>query len=340
MPCYHPILAMIDQERSRACGLVKYRFPKKLKFIEDRRQHNDADVFQEIVNTPWFSEDTFTDVKGITHHNTLIPCRQCIGCRLEYSRQWANRLILELADHDPATCFFITLTYESEPLNDRGLMTLRPDDMTLFLKRLREHQSRRSDLLLRFYYSGEYGDQFHRPHYHMIVFSLDLPDLQFFQQTSSGPIFTSKYLEDIWSHGFVCIAPVAWEDCAYTARYVMKKLKGEQSKFYKQYDIVPEFSRMSRRPGIGSSSFSIENFEKGILKYVNGRPLTVPDAWKRLMQGCDLEALARVKDSKSLLTRINALEYSDATYSPIESLRSQEIELIAQRAFKINSQKV
>ena len=25
----------------------------------------------------------------------LLPCGKCVGCRLEYSRQWANRLQLE-----------------------------------------------------------------------------------------------------------------------------------------------------------------------------------------------------------------------------------------------------
>ena len=31
-----------------------------------------------------------------------IPCGKCIGCRLEYSRQWANRCMLELGYHDSA----------------------------------------------------------------------------------------------------------------------------------------------------------------------------------------------------------------------------------------------
>ena len=31
-----------------------------------------------------------------------IPCGKCVGCRLEYSRQWANRCMLELQYHDSA----------------------------------------------------------------------------------------------------------------------------------------------------------------------------------------------------------------------------------------------
>lgn len=42
----------------------------------------------------------------------LIPCGRCIGCRLEYSRQWANRCMLELQYHDSA--YFVTVTYDDE----------------------------------------------------------------------------------------------------------------------------------------------------------------------------------------------------------------------------------
>lgn len=39
-----------------------------------------------------------------------IPCGRCIGCRLEYSRQWANRCLLELGYHENS--WFVTLTYD------------------------------------------------------------------------------------------------------------------------------------------------------------------------------------------------------------------------------------
>lgn len=42
----------------------------------------------------------------------LIPCGQCVGCRLDYSRRWATRLMLELECHTSA--FFLTLTYDDD----------------------------------------------------------------------------------------------------------------------------------------------------------------------------------------------------------------------------------
>ena len=43
-----------------------------------------------------------------------LPCGQCIGCRLERSRQWAMRCVHEASMHQD-NCF-ITLTYNDENL--------------------------------------------------------------------------------------------------------------------------------------------------------------------------------------------------------------------------------
>ena len=40
-----------------------------------------------------------------------IPCGQCVGCRLEYSRQWAIRCVLESKLHPPMSCWFLTFPY-------------------------------------------------------------------------------------------------------------------------------------------------------------------------------------------------------------------------------------
>lgn len=51
--------------------------------------------------------------------------------------------------------------------------------------------------------------------------------------------------------GFVTVQPVTWECCAYTARYITKKLNGPQGEFYTQFNIDPPFTLCSRKPGIG-----------------------------------------------------------------------------------------
>ena len=71
----------------------------------------------------------------------LIPCGRCMECRLEYSRQWANRQMLEAATSD--NNWFLTLTYDDEhlPKNSQGYPTLVKNDVKKFMKDLREYYS-------------------------------------------------------------------------------------------------------------------------------------------------------------------------------------------------------
>ena len=66
-----------------------------------------------------------------------IPCRQCTGCRTEYARQWAMRLVLEQQAWD--NNIFITLTYDNEHLPEHN--TLVKKDFQLFMNRLRKKKS-------------------------------------------------------------------------------------------------------------------------------------------------------------------------------------------------------
>ena len=112
-----------------------------------------------------------------------LPCGQCIGCRIDYSRQWANRCLLELKYHDSA--WFCTFTYDDDhvprtyyPDPETGeaipALTLQKRDFQLLMKRIRKKFENDK---IRFFMSGEYGSQTFRPHYHAILFGLHLDDL-------------------------------------------------------------------------------------------------------------------------------------------------------------------
>lgn len=186
-----------------------------------------------------------------------VPCGHCIGCRLDRSRQWADRMMLEL-DHSK-TAIFLTLTYDdfNVPLAcvlDDGspLFSLNKRDVQLFMKRLRKAFSGRE---IRFYLSGEYGTETHRPHYHVILFGLslsDFPDIQPVCCNSFGQfLYKSDAMYNIWKLGHVALAEVSWQTCAYVARYCVKKLGSDVSReTFQVFNVQPEFSLMSRRPGI------------------------------------------------------------------------------------------
>lgn len=177
-----------------------------------------------------------------------LSCSRCIGCKLEQSRQWAVRLMHEAQMHE-VNCF-LTLTF-----NDESLQKMCPDGslnkrhMQLFMKRLRKKFPKR---VIRYYYCGEYGENFSRPHYHLILFNLDFPDKKLFKQHNDTKYYTSDILADIWPYGFNIIGEVTFESASYVARYVTKKINGDNSESHYKGK-AKEFGQASLKPGIGHS---------------------------------------------------------------------------------------
>lgn len=182
-----------------------------------------------------------------------LSCGKCIGCLLERSRQWAVRCVHEASLYD-SNCF-ITLTYDEEHL-PKG-WSLDKEAFQKFMKRLRK----RFGSGPRYFMCGEYGENFGRPHYHACLFNHDFPDKYHWRTSERGDrIYRSPILEALWPFGLSEIGEVTFESAAYVARYVMKKVTGDAAaEHYKRvdprtgelFDIVPEFTTMSRRPGIG-----------------------------------------------------------------------------------------
>lgn len=179
-----------------------------------------------------------------------VPCSRCIGCRLERSRQWAIRCVNESKMHKE-NCF-LTLTYKDEELvcGDKGY-TLYPLHLQLFMKRLRKRYGKG----IKFFACGEYGDRTNRPHYHACIFGMDFEDKKLFSIKNDIRLYTSVTLDALWGHGMCSVGAVSFESAAYVARYIMDKKLGFQASYYTDMGIEPEFVRMSRRPGIGSTFY-------------------------------------------------------------------------------------
>lgn len=177
----------------------------------------------------------------------LLPCGQCTACRLNKSREWATRCVLESKMHEE-NCF-ITLTYNDENLPaDYGLCKKHFTD---FMKRLRKNTGEK----IRYYAAGEYGDLYSRPHYHACLFGWKPKDLQLYSVRNGINLYLSETLLKAWQYkGYVTVGDVTFESAAYVARYVMKKITGERAEEHYQ-GRQPEYTVMSRRPGIGASFF-------------------------------------------------------------------------------------
>jgi len=184
-----------------------------------------------------------------------VPCGRCVGCREDRSKAWAVRIVHEQQLH--ADSCFITLTYDDEHLPYGG--TLHYPHFQRFMKRMRERLS----VPIRFFMCGEYGEKLSRPHYHACVFGYGFrSDRKPFKNSSDGQVlYTSDLLSEIWTDGFASVGELSFESAAYVARYCMKKMTGAKAELHYEklvldtgeiLSIVPEFARMSLKPGIAS----------------------------------------------------------------------------------------
>lgn len=291
-----------------------------------------------------------------------VPCGQCIGCRLDRSRTWANRCLLELEYHKTAQ--FVTLTYNDEHLplanygsSDTGEVcgvsaTLCKRDFQLFMKRLRKMFP---DQKLRFFSCGEYGPSTFRPHYHAIIFGLDLPDrLPFGRNNQGHQYFISESLQRAWSIapssvrkgcvtpltsppgpiGFALCADVTWETCAYTARYITKKLTGPEGEFYSDFNLEPPFSLMSRKPGIAAQWYEdhpdLYDYEYISVKTPQGgRKFRPPRYFDKLYDIDHPEEMAALKATRQRMAEeAKRLKLEKTSLSYLELLQVEEAQKI------------
>lgn len=233
-----------------------------------------------------------------------VPCGQCIGCKLERSRQWAMRLMHENQLHEQSA--FLTLTYAPEKLPRHGSLVKK--HFQDFMKRYRfwlEHKK------LRFFHCGEYGENFGRPHYHALIFGHDFADKEHKFTTKRGDkVYTSDKLNELWTHGLCSIGNVTFESAAYVARYVTKKITGKKAlHHYNNIDLntgeilserSPEYVTMSRRPGIGKSWF--EKYSSDVFPHdevvLRGSKMKPPKYYSQLYEKFHPDEMELIKESR------------------------------------------
>lgn len=280
MPCYKPINAW-QSKHKKPNGKSYLRFNPK------------------VYNNP----KTWDKIK--------VPCGQCIGCRLGRSLQWAVRCHHENQLHLNSS--FITLTFSDAHLDPHK--SLVKADFQKFMKRLRKHYD---PLKIRYYHCGEYGDKFKRPHHHACLFGIDFEDKIFLRESNNGDkMYTSEILKKIWPYGLHEIGEVNFKSAAYVARYITKKITGPAAaNYYNDIDQItgeifaerlPEYTTMSRRPGIGKKWFDKyygDWFSHDML-ICNNKKLTPPKYYDKLYELIDPEDLKKIKENRKIKAKKN-----------------------------------
>lgn len=252
MSCYHPLAAY-------PVGSSEKEAHQKIGRDFVRNPDGSKKVFS-YTSRDYQIGGNYDDMSKWIHPGAIpVPCGHCLGCRLDYCRQWADRMMLEL-DHSK-TAIFATCTYDNDHVSYRfddetgELLGLSLDKRShqLFMKRLRKAFPGRE---IRFYGAGEYGSNTHRPHMHYILFGLSLSDfddlrLRGLNELKQPYYISDHFAHDIWQNGLCVLTDVSWNTCAYVARYVQKKINHDYGYIEEQIGAEPEFSVMSRNPGLG-----------------------------------------------------------------------------------------
>nr|WAE43613.1 MAG: replication initiator protein [Microviridae sp.] len=205
-----------------------------------------------------------------------VPCGRCMPCRVNRTQEWSVRILHESKLHD--FNIFVTLTYSDEFLPENG--SLCKSDLQLFFKRLRKYKS------FRYYACGEYGENYFRPHYHIIFFGISPND--------------RRIIERCWSKGIVHVGMLTEQSARYCAKYVQKQLFGPSVAKYEGRD--REFSLMSRKPGIGFkfAKMYVDNWlQKGYL-IVNGSKRPIPRGYIYKMDDAVLHKLHDLRSQQKM----------------------------------------
>lgn len=150
---------------------------------------------------------SFKELKN--HREIKLPCGRCIGCRVEIVDAWAFRCMAEASLHEHK--HFLTLTYNDESLPADESLDHR--HWQLFAKKVRKHLGP-----FRFFMCGEYGDQFGRPHFHALLYGLNVPDLYKINSVySRHQVYSSRIAESLWGNGFCSFGTVTHESARYCA---------------------------------------------------------------------------------------------------------------------------
>lgn len=224
-----------------------------------------------------------------------VPCGKCVGCRLAYSKSMAVRCMHESQMH--ADNCFVTLTFNDDHLPPDSSLDVA--HVQLFMKRFRKACDRK----IRYFFAGEYGGRLGRPHYHGLIFGYDFPDRLLKMENAKGDKFyESQELSDLWPFGFHSIGDLNFATAAYVARYCLKKVVGKEAdEHYVNRDTgvlrKPEFTVMSRRPGIGATWF--DKYRSDVFPsdqvIVNGGVMKPPRYYDNLLDRDDPDLLESLK---------------------------------------------
>ena len=326
MSCYKPLIRLYNPDNKEISGRV-YTLARLSELSGKKLKYEDVMYNPKVM---------------------LIPCGQCIGCRIRQREDWTTRIELEARNWPKEQVWFITLTYDDDHVPGMILNTgevlrkvqyvwkggsERPEsvqillytDIQRFLKRLRKAYKEP----LRYFCAGEYGEQTGRPHYHMILYGWEPTDLRTLYKIHHNGYYTSEWMEKMWGNGQIQIAQAVPETYRYVAGYVTKKMyeiDGKKANQYYELGQPKPFACMSLKPGLGEQYYQEhkeEIWNKGYIQCTNGKHAQIPRYYEKQMELENPQRLWEIKrERQTKLIKENRLKFENTDYA--ETLKTKE----------------
>nr|QJB20399.1 MAG: replication initiator protein [Microvirus sp.] len=238
-----------------------------------------------------------------------VPCGKCLSCRITKRREWTLRLYHELATSEDAV--FLTLTYDDSHLPDNG--SLRKKHAQDFIKRLRRQMEYYNDTRkIRYFLSGEYGDQTQRPHYHAIIFNLSLSD-------TDKQLIKDQWPVCNWSNPHIAknsFGTVTPDSIQYVAAYIDKKYSGDlATQEYVDKGREPVFKLSSKGIGRDFCDLNGDQLYDNLYTTLKGVKMSLPRYYCKRLSIPETVLKARAQDKEiELVERKTGVKMSRLDY--------------------------
>lgn len=262
-------------------------------------------------------------------NGSIVGCGKCVACRGRRVSDWKLRLLFDQkALKKPAGAgsfsfiYFVSLTYNDEnlPLNSN----LCNSDITKFIKKFRERLRYRLGNIvaksLKYIVAGEYGTRGGRPHYHMILYGVEMtPEVL-------------SFIDNCWQKGFVDKRPVKSMNGAvsYVLDYLLKtdgfySLKSGESKseFTIRTNRVPPFVHFSKGIGLKYFNDNLEKIREFGLK-INGKRVALPVYFKKKLKDTESQDQCFIR-IKSLFDYYSSLKLPKDVMQYLDSVDLQKL---------------
>lgn len=148
---------------------------------------------------------------------------------------------------------------------------------------------------------------------------------------SGKKTYLSKEISEVWEHGYHTVQDLTYDSALYCAKYILKKINGDRKEEH-YGGRQPEFTTMSRKPGIGHDWYQkykndVYNYDKIVLK--DSRIFRPPRYYDELHESTNQSRMRELKLQRRKNAALNPDNCEDrrATRALLAKIKEQKFKI-------------